>query len=168
MARTSFSLVLACALVTSKCAMASTDSIGVNGINSAGLLTATGTPLTGAGIGIGQVEVGRPGDPSFDSMGTLFHSAVNPAGVYYRNPGPTQNFNATMNGTNAVSQHAVLVAGVMISSDISDPDMDGDSPTGIAPSAMLYSIGDNGTPPDFDPESAVSAQHLATAPSVNM
>jgi hypothetical protein len=33
----------------------STESIGMNGINSAGL------GLTGAGIGIGQVEVNRPG-----------------------------------------------------------------------------------------------------------
>jgi hypothetical protein len=63
---------------------------GPNGIN-------VPSGLTGAGIDLGQVEPARPGDPSFDTMGALFHSAVDPAGVFYRQPGPPMTFTATMN-----------------------------------------------------------------------
>jgi subtilisin family serine protease len=59
--------------------------------------------------------------------------------------------------------HATRVAGLMISTD----------PTlrGVSPEAILYSVGDNGTGPDYDPESAVSTQFLITQPfilAVNM
>jgi hypothetical protein len=42
-------------------AQADSYTTGPNGINSAGLLDFDGTPLTGAGVVIGQVEPGRPG-----------------------------------------------------------------------------------------------------------
>ncbi|RIK82768.1 MAG: hypothetical protein DCC67_06790 [Planctomycetota bacterium] len=50
-----------------------------------------------------------------------------------------------------------------ISSDTTDPDMDGDSPTGVAPAAQLHSIGFNPIGPDFDEEAAISTQHIITA-----
>lgn len=48
-------------------AAASQDSIGPNGINSAGLHDFKGNLLDGTGVDIGQVEPGRPGkDPPDD------------------------------------------------------------------------------------------------------
>lgn len=50
------------------------DTISSDGINSAGL------GLSGAGIGIGQVEPMRPGVPGTDPAGSV-HTSVVPAGV---------------------------------------------------------------------------------------
>ena len=58
------SLILAVALFIAAVvisANASQVTIGQNGINSVGVLGVNGLPLTGAGIGIGQVEQFRPG-----------------------------------------------------------------------------------------------------------
>ncbi len=128
---------------------------GLNGINASGL------GLTGAGIDIGQVEPHRTADPSFDMMLTArFHSSVDPTQVFFRQPGPPITFNATMNDPmmNETDAHSLQVAGIMISTDA--------MLMGVAPGASLFAIGDNGTAPDFDPESAISAQHLTTLPFV--
>ncbi len=144
---------------------------GINGINSSSL------GLTGAGVTIGQVEPFRPGDPSFDTIGSLFHSSVNPAQVFFRNTTPTLNFNATMDDSTEIIDpnatkpgHSVWVAGIMVSTDTTDPDGPGPmvALTGVATGANLYSIGDNGAGPDFDPESAISTQHIAIIPGANV
>jgi len=113
-------------------------SVGVDGINAKNL------GLTGKGIAIGQVEPERPGLPGFDNTANN-HPDVKPAGVYVQNGAAIANTNTGM--------HAENVAGVMISTDA--------TLTGVAPGAMLYSSADNGVDPDYDPESAISAQHVA-------
>ncbi len=68
--------------------MASEDTIGPNGIYSAGLKIGN-DDLDGSGITIGQVEPFRPGDPTqpngmnFDTTGSLFNSSVDPAEVFF-------------------------------------------------------------------------------------
>ena len=62
-------------------ALASIETIGPNGINSAGL------GLTGSGIGIGQVENTRPGLPTFDSAANT-HSSVEPTAVFVKADDP--------------------------------------------------------------------------------
>lgn len=130
---------------------ASADSNGPNGINSSGL------SLTGAGIGIGQVEIRRPGDPSFDTDATLFNSTVNPANVFFWNQ---FNFNAGMDNFFETSDHAVEIASIMISTDT--------TAHGVATGAELYSIGTNmigPTPMDIYTQVAQAANHIATLPS---
>lgn len=60
-------LSIVAALCASQCAVGSEESIGQNGIRSAGLVGADGTPLDGSGVNIGQVEPGRVADRGFDS-----------------------------------------------------------------------------------------------------
>jgi hypothetical protein len=57
-------------------AIASTDSVGPDGINSANL------PLTGLGISIGQLELRRSGDPDIDDDGTHFEVNVDDDGSH--------------------------------------------------------------------------------------
>ena len=59
-------------------AIASEDSIGPNGINSASLM------LNGAGIAIGQVEAGRPGRDDIDTDATCCNADIEPAGLFAR------------------------------------------------------------------------------------
>jgi hypothetical protein len=122
---------------------------GVNGIN-------VPAGLNGAGIFIGQIEPDRPGDPDVDNNAALINTTINPSGVFYRQPGPPMTFNATPNLATEISAHAEQVAGLMISND---PVL-----MGVSPNALLYSAGDNGTPPDVDPESAVTTQHVISQP----
>ncbi len=86
---------------------ASQETIGPNGINSAGLTLFNGNPLTGSGIAIGQVERSRPGKTGVDSANKR-HPSVNPAGVFRQN--------GTAN-TADTKGHAEQVAGIMISTD---------------------------------------------------
>lgn len=95
-------------------ALASDISTSASGINSQ-ILT-----QTGANIGIGQVESGRPGTTA-DGPGN-FHADVVPTGVYQLNGGPS---------VSDVNGHATQVAGVMISKDSGDLQ-------GVAPSARLH------------------------------
>jgi hypothetical protein len=81
---------------------ASLDTIGPSGINSSGL------GLNGAGIGIGQVEVERPGLPAFDLPGNS-DGTITPAGVFLRDGMAVADTH--------ISEHAQYVAGVMISTD---------------------------------------------------
>lgn len=128
----------------------SQDSIGPNGIHSNVL------SLTGNGVEIGQVEIGRPGDPNFDTGSpTLFNTTVDPAMVYNRE---FVNFQATANRAAEITPHAVDVAGIMISTD--------GTATGVAPEADLYSVairpdGIGGIEGVYS-QAAESAQFLAT------
>ena len=138
---------------------ASVDSIGPNGINSNGLTA--GGMLTGAGIGIGQVELSRPGkrvaDGGFDSPANA-NSSINPTDVFIRTTGGISI--ANMN----ISDHAEQVAGVMISTSTTDPDGAGPrtAPIGVVTAASLYSSATNPIGPDFDAEAAITLQHVAT------
>jgi hypothetical protein len=105
-------------------------SIGPNGINSAGL------GLTGAGIGIGQAEFFRPADASFDTTPAVNNNTIDPAQVFFHS-GAT--FTATPNIGSEISQHALGVAGLMISSDPVGKGVA--APSGMQPGADLYSIG---------------------------
>lgn len=140
----------------------SEDSIGPNGINSAGLKGVNGLPLTGTGVSIGQVEYGRPAKEGVD---VDFNEKVVPFAVTSRNGSPTAL---------SVKIHAQQVASVMISTDTADPDMTGPrtAPTGVATGAKLYansfSRTDPENPADFENFTAISAQYLATLPGANI
>jgi len=135
----------------------STDSIGPKGIDATGLMG-----LTGSNIGIGQVEQFRPGnptgpgDPNLDTNAALFNSTVNPTQVYYWNQ---FNFNASMNTLSETSDHAVAVAGVMISTDA--------TAKGVATGAHLFSIGGVVGPTinDLYAQVAQNTQQLSILPS---
>jgi hypothetical protein len=131
-------------------AFASTQTTGLNGINSSGL------GLTGAGIGIGQIEEGRPGKRIVDGgtdaadKGSQY---IVPTAVFRRDGA------ANVMDTD---DHAEEVAGVMISSDTTDgPDMDGDAPIGVAPQAKLYASAYNVAAGLGQDQVAISAQHVA-------
>jgi hypothetical protein len=124
----SFTIAFALAQTTH----ASTDSIGTNGIRSAGLLDANGEELDGDGIDIGQVEPQRPGKPGYDTDAMCCNSTVEPTAVFRRD--------ATAGVNQDYDDHALNVAGVMISSATTAPE--GHSPpTGVAPEAALASDG---------------------------
>lgn len=78
--------VLLIILLMAQGAIASSDTIGPNGINSAAL------PLTGDGISIGQVEIERSGLPGFDN-GSNSNFGTVPAAVFIENGvvNPTAN-----------------------------------------------------------------------------
>ncbi len=112
-------------------ANASQVTISNDGINSAGLLGLNGMPLTGAGIGIGQVDIGRPGRRVADGgPDDAAHSdaSIVPAGLFLGNTVDTVP-NTHVDG------HDQDVAGVMISTDATR--------TGVAPGAQLHSAARN-------------------------
>jgi hypothetical protein len=143
---------------------ASVDSNGPNGINSSAL------SLTGNGVAIGQVELGRPGSKNFDTnplSGPLYHTAVTPADVFRRHP-QNLNFVANPDNGNEITAHAVQIAGLIISTD--------ETARGVSPEADLFSIGIVPTGPtiaDVYAQTAISAQYVATRmggdiPAINM
>jgi hypothetical protein len=70
----SFKMAVRCAVANVALtvnAYASTNTIGMGGINSAGLQTFNGMPLDGAGVSIGQVESTRPPRMRADESGPL-------------------------------------------------------------------------------------------------
>jgi hypothetical protein len=138
-------------------ARASQLSIGTNGIDSFGLTRSDGvTELTGDGITLGQVEPGRPGKSTMPpgDMPANSNATAIPAGVFIQDMAAAAD--------TLTDPHAQRVLGVMISSDATDPNMDMDTPHGVAINADVYASADDGTGPDFDPESAISAQHIAS------
>jgi subtilisin family serine protease len=119
------------------------DSIGSNGIDSASL------NLTGADIAIGQVEPFRPGQNGYDTDANCCNSTIQPSGVFVRD---------MIAGVNAsIGEHAILVAGVMISTD--------GTATGVAGEALLYSSAHAALPTN-QPPAAIAAQHVATVADV--
>jgi hypothetical protein len=150
---------------------ADTRSIGPAGINSAGL------GLTGAGVRIGQVEPGRPGDADVGDNLAHRNTTTNPAGVFIQNiPG-----NAPPN-TDDVHGHAQEVAGVMISTSVVDSSINdapfdpehpelftinGIFPTGVATGASLYASAyvTEGTDPGYD-DAILTFQRIATIPNM--
>jgi hypothetical protein len=161
---------------------ASQDTIGVNGINSAGLTSANNLPLNGGAVGtfgpvaIGQVESFRPGDTSFDTDATLKNATVDPAGVFFLRQGPPITYNATANEDAeigppphpfppAAGHHSISVAGVMISTAMDTPNTP-ITPTGISLGASLYSIGKVSTGTDDDIFLALATQRIALLPGI--
>lgn len=130
----SASLLIAC---LASPVSASLISAGPNGID------ALGQGLTGAGIGIGQLEIGRPGLPGFDTAANS-NSNVTPAGVF------EGKFNATAN--RGPANHAQQVAGVMISK--------GPVTAGVAPDASLYA-NRRSTTQNIQPQYGLTAGMLA-------
>jgi hypothetical protein len=133
----------------------STETIGPDGINSAIL------GLTGAGISIGQVEVNRPGKRIADGgpdMPAKANATIVPEQVFLRNGMAVADMN--------ISEHAEQVAGIMISTDVTDGTappavVNGIAPTGVATGADLYSSAYNVPIGPGQPEAALSAQHVA-------
>jgi len=163
-------------------AYASQDTIGPNGINSAGLTTANGLPLNGGAVAsvnpvaIGQVETFRPGDNSFDTDATLKNATVDPAGVFFLKQGPPITYNASANTASEIGpppypfpanagHHSIGVAGVMISTAMDNPNTP-ITPTGVATGAHLYSTGQQSTGVDDDTYLALASQQIALLPTV--
>lgn len=138
---------LACSLwlsgwLTLPCA-ALDNSAGEMGIN-ARRLQAAPYNLTGRKIGIGQLEIGRPGKFGFDKI-----AAWNPplplAGLFFRNTRAKANAN--------VDNHAAMVAAVMVSQD--------KRLRGIAPNARLYSAAIGSLKRGGQKEECLASQYLA-------
>ncbi len=156
-------------------AAASQDTIGDNGIVSAGLLGFDGQPLTGANVGIGEVHPFRPADPTFDTNPTFNNSFVKPPAVFFhthtQDPNhpdsftPIANTGGQMMGPLQTGSEAERVASVMISQDTTDPDGAGPrtAPTGVAPNAKLYAAGINAqSVSSQDNEAALTSQFINT------
>lgn len=118
-------------------------TIGETGIN-AQILHQAPYNLLGRKIGIGQVEIGRPGKFGLDKV-AAWNPPVNLAGVYYRDRLAKPNEN--------VDNHAMMVAGVMVSQDKRFP--------GVAPEAGLYSTAVGSLKEGGQAEECVAAQHIA-------
>jgi hypothetical protein len=89
---------------------------GASGINARNL------DLTGKGVAIGQVELGRPGLPGFDKPENS-NAGVKPAAVYQENKAAVKDKD--------IAAHSEGVAGIMIYNGAKD--------NGVAPGASLYS-----------------------------
>lgn len=146
-------------LVMPSTTLGSLESNGPNGIDALGL------GLTGNNVGIGMVESGRPGDPTFDTNAALFNNSVDPAGVFYTRVGLTgTTFNATADlasESNVDMGHSTDVASVMISTTALR--------VGTSPQAMLFGGGDEvGMFQDPLDISAVTSQHIVTRNAGNI
>ncbi|MCC6491523.1 MAG: hypothetical protein IT424_00710 [Pirellulales bacterium] len=119
-------------------------SIGQFGINAAGLHSDLN--LKGTNVTIGQVETGRPGMEGVDAPANL-HQDVDPAAVY-RYSGPPN----TADAVGFPGQHALNVAGVMISKHTGDL-------VGVAPSAALHA---SASPGGNEQNLLVSMNHVAS------
>jgi hypothetical protein len=127
---------------------ASEETIGPKGINS----VATG--LTGMGALIGQVEPNRPGKHGYDTAANCCNVDVVPAGVLVHD--------RPANVNEEISDHAIWVASVMISKQMTAPPGTS-APLGVAQQANLYSsayiVGDEF---NLQEDAAISAQALAS------
>jgi subtilisin family serine protease len=136
-------------------AEASQDTIGPNGIRSAGL------GLTGAGVVIGQVEPGRVGKvdpPGQDTAADCCNADVHIAGAYFKDAPASPN-----QGT--FTDHAIAVAGVMVSRATTAPPPPApphSPPTGVATQAMLYSAAHNDALETDQQTAATTTQAIAT------
>lgn len=119
------------------------SSVGAAGINALQLHSAPYN-LIGRKIGIGQVEIGRPGQFGLDKAVT-HKQQVNLAGVFLRNQPAKPNTN--------IDAHAQNVASVMVSTD--------KAVRGVAPGARLYSTAVGSLRTGAQPEECLSTQHIA-------
>lgn len=123
--------------------LALNDSISDAGINALRLHEAPYN-LLGRKIGIGQVEIGRPGKFGVDKVDTA-NSKVNPNAVFYRNESAKSDSN--------IDNHAIMVAGVMISQD--------KLLKGVAPLAKLYATAVGSFSHGGQAEECLASQHIA-------
>ncbi|MDJ0575791.1 MAG: S8 family serine peptidase [Xenococcaceae cyanobacterium MO_234.B1] len=100
--------------------------------------------LLGRKISIGQVEIGRPGKFGIDKVGNNA-AKIWPQRVFFRNKLALPNEN--------VDNHAVMVAGVMISDD--------KHLRGVAPEAKLYSTAVGSLNEGGQPHECLASQHIA-------
>jgi subtilisin family serine protease len=100
--------------------------------------------LLGRKIGIGQVEIGRPGKFGLDKA-VAWNPAISLSGVFYRNRLAKPNEN--------IDNHAMMVANVMVSRDKRLP--------GVAPGAKLYSAAVGSLKEGGQPEECLATQHVA-------
>ena len=121
-----------------------TTSVGEAGIDAL-RLHAPPYNLIGRKIGIGQVEIGRPGQFGLDKAVSGNRVIIRLAGVFLRNTPAKAN--------TSVDPHAQNVAGLMISSD--------KALRGVAPAARLYSAAVGSLKTGGQPEECLSAQHVA-------
>lgn len=144
------------AILSSSWAFASPLTNGPLGINADTL------PLTGAGIAIGQVEIGRPGVPLLDDPQWV-NIQVQPTQVYAGASIDSANSShVTYAPGTPLSQryglHATLVAGVMIGK--------GGAVKGVAPDALLYAGADGAvTGVGDDIAFSVTANRIASLPA---
>ena len=124
-------------------ALALENSVGVDGINAHKLHEAP-YDLIGRKIGIGQVEIGRPGKFGFDKA-VSWNPAIAIAGIFNRNTLASSNEH--------VDNHAAMVAMVMVSQD--------KRLRGVAPGAKLYSSAVGSLQKNGQPEECISSQHVA-------
>jgi hypothetical protein len=99
----------------------------------------------GRKIGIGQVEIGRPGQFGLDKAVSGNRVMIRLAGVFLRNTPAKAN--------TGVDPHAQNVASLMISSD--------KALRGVAPAARLYSAAVGSLKTGGQPEECLSTQHVA-------
>jgi hypothetical protein len=125
-------------------ALALNDSVGLEGIN-AKRLHEPPYNLLGRKIGIGQVEIGRPGKFGLDKVGSKI-KGITLQKVFYRNTSATSN--------NNVDNHATMVAGVMISQD--------KYLRGVAPQAKLYASAVGSFKRGGQPQECLASQHVAS------
>jgi hypothetical protein len=121
-----------------------TTSVGKAGIDAVRLHESPYN-LIGRKIGIGQVEIGRPGQFGLDKAASGNRVKIRLAGVFLRNNPAKAN--------TGVDPHAQNVASLMISSD--------KALRGVAPAARLYSAAVGSLKTAGQPEECLSAQHVA-------
>ena len=119
------------------------QSLGKAGIN---VLSLHQLPhdLLGRKIGIGQVEIGRPGKFGLDKAGAR-NTKIYPHAVFYRDRQAISNKN--------VDNHATMVAGVMISND--------KYLRGVAPKARLYASAVGSLSIGGQAQECLATQHVA-------
>ncbi|MGK7950999.1 MAG: S8 family serine peptidase [Xenococcaceae cyanobacterium] len=100
--------------------------------------------LLGRKIGIGQVEIGRPGKFGLDKAGVK-NKAIDPHGVFYRDAWALSNKN--------IDNHATMVASVMISNS---KDL-----KGVAPEAKLYASAVGSLQEGGQAQECLATQHVA-------
>ena len=142
-------VIAICAVFVAGVTDASQDTIGLNGIRSAGLVDFNGQPLTGTGIVIGQLEPFRPGkhvnDGGFDNAMNSNTTTV-PGRLFIQ-----EDDLIAADANLFTLDHTMWVAGVMISNH--------PTRTGVAPGAVLYASATTPASPGA-PDIPASAQNL--------
>ncbi len=124
-------------------AVALNYSLGQAGIDAHRLQQAPYN-LLGRKIGIGQVEIGRPGKFGKDKLNSR-QNYISPKAVFFRNQPATPN--------NNVDEHASMVAGTIIAQD--------KRLSGVAPAAKLYSSAIGSLKQGGQALECLASQHIA-------